>query len=218
MGTTDTTRESDASEDGRSTRAAAMRLARRRAVLESALRVFADKGYHQTRVSDILDEAEIARGTFYLYFESKNSIFHELIDELLADLRASVVGVELGDGAPTLREQIRSSIHRVVVGFHSRPELTAMLLREAIGLDPEVDGKLEAFYGRIHSWLAEALLNGRRLGLLRSVDEDIVAWCVIGSLKELVRRTFEARADADALWRASGEFVDLHMGGLVVPG
>ncbi len=41
--------------------------------------MFAAKGYHGTRISDIIDAAGIARGTFYLYFESKSAIFLELI-------------------------------------------------------------------------------------------------------------------------------------------
>jgi AcrR family transcriptional regulator len=40
--------------------------------------VFKEKGYHATSVNDIIDAAQIARGTFYLYFTSKREVFAEL--------------------------------------------------------------------------------------------------------------------------------------------
>ena len=61
--------------DGRVARASVLRKTRRADILEVALSVFASNGYHQTRVSDIIQAAGIARGTFYLYFESKSAIF-----------------------------------------------------------------------------------------------------------------------------------------------
>ncbi|HEY8430086.1 MAG TPA: helix-turn-helix domain-containing protein, partial [Sandaracinaceae bacterium] len=86
--------------DGRTVRAARKREHRRRMVLDTALAVFSAKGYHQTRISDIIEAASIARGTFYLYFDSKNAIFHELLDLLLEQISENVVGVDLREGAP----------------------------------------------------------------------------------------------------------------------
>ena len=67
--------------DARTKRAEAMRESRRAHILHTALEVFATNGYHQTRVSDIIEAAGIARGTFYLYFESKSAIFLELLEQ-----------------------------------------------------------------------------------------------------------------------------------------
>src|SRR5690606_25495730 len=58
--------------DGRAARAERRRAERREAILSAAKTVFRDKGYHQASVHDIIDEAQIARGTFYLYFSSKD--------------------------------------------------------------------------------------------------------------------------------------------------
>ena len=79
--------------DGRSVRASKKRESRRKAILQAARRAFAEKGYHHTHVADIIAGAGIARGTFYLYFESKNAIFLELLDQLLDELQASIVGL-----------------------------------------------------------------------------------------------------------------------------
>ena len=57
-----------------------LREERRERVLRAAMQVFAQKGYHATSVGDIIKQAEIARGTFYLYFENKRQIFEAILD------------------------------------------------------------------------------------------------------------------------------------------
>ncbi len=172
--------------DGRVVRAEAARDKRRRELLDVALRVFSERGYHETRVADLIEAAGVARGTFYLYFESKNAIFHELLDELLLRVRTSVVGVELGGGAPPLRDQLIVTLERVLTTFAQSPALTAFVLRVAVGLDPEIDGKLAEFNARLHRFIVMSLENGIELGLLRPMDSRIVSWAVLGSIKQLV--------------------------------
>jgi AcrR family transcriptional regulator len=48
---------------------------RRRQILSAAKQVFADAGYHGASIHAIIERAQIARGTFYLYFESKAAVF-----------------------------------------------------------------------------------------------------------------------------------------------
>ena len=88
--------------DGRSKRARSQRKNRRGAILKAARPVFVEKGYHQTHISDIIEAAGIARGTFYLYFDSKAAIFAELLDLSLDELRSSIVGVDQGEDAPPM--------------------------------------------------------------------------------------------------------------------
>jgi len=47
---------------------------RRRQILDAAVRAFAKKGYHACRVSDIAEEAGVAYGLVYHYFESKDAV------------------------------------------------------------------------------------------------------------------------------------------------
>ncbi len=55
-------------------------------ILESAVRVFARKGFHQTRVSDIAREAGVADGTIYLYFRNKDEILIKVFEESLTEI------------------------------------------------------------------------------------------------------------------------------------
>lgn len=61
---------------------------RRQSLLDAARKVFEDKGYFDTRVTDIVTKAHVSHGTFYLYFESKDDILRSLIDDLVENLYA----------------------------------------------------------------------------------------------------------------------------------
>src|SRR5690242_11581774 len=59
----------------------------REKLLRAAETLFGDKGYEHASIADITREAEVALGTFYVYFPDKQSIFVEVVDELGARLR-----------------------------------------------------------------------------------------------------------------------------------
>lgn len=58
---------------------------KREAILRAGVRVFAAKGFFNSKVADIAREAGIADGTVYLYFKSKDEILHSIFDRAMAD-------------------------------------------------------------------------------------------------------------------------------------
>jgi AcrR family transcriptional regulator len=54
-------------------------------LMEAATQVFSEKGYWQTKISDIVKQANLAQGTFYLYFKNKESLFKEILLSLHQD-------------------------------------------------------------------------------------------------------------------------------------
>lgn len=58
---------------------------KREAILRAATKVFAGRGYFNSKVSDIAGEAGIADGTVYLYFKSKDEILHSIFDRAMAE-------------------------------------------------------------------------------------------------------------------------------------
>src|SRR3979409_537185 len=58
---------------------------KRESILRAATRVFARSGYFNSKVADIAREAEVAAGTVYLYFKSKEEILHSIFDQNMAE-------------------------------------------------------------------------------------------------------------------------------------
>jgi AcrR family transcriptional regulator len=174
--------------DGRSVRAQRQRESRRKEVLKCALSVFSEKGYHDTSITDIIEAAGIARGTFYLYFDNKRAIFEELLDSFMARIAGALRRVSLDEGAPPPVEQIRQSVARVVGVLADNGEFTRLLLRQAVGLDTEFDQRLAEFYGKVLQRIEQALVLGQSMGLVREFDALIVASCILGSIKEVANQ------------------------------
>ena len=175
-----------AREDGRVARAARQRHDRREQVLECAQRVFSRKGYHAAGVADIIAEAGVARGTFYLYFESKRAIFDELLGRLLALLAASVKRIDVSPGAPPPFDQLLANVNRVVDTLWDHREMTRVLLRSAPGIDADFDRKLDESYGRLRAIIQSALATGEAMGLVRPCDHELASLCVLGTVKEVM--------------------------------
>ena len=174
--------------DGRVTRANARREHRRALILRAAVETFSARGYHQTRVADIIKAAGIARGTFYLYFESKNAIFLELLDTLLDEFLSGVDGVDVSPGASPVYDQLLDTVRNLLVTAASNAALARIVFREAVGLGEEVDQKLSHFDDRLHEYLQQALENGCNMGLLRPMDTEIIATCILGSIRQVLYR------------------------------
>ncbi|MBA2494897.1 MAG: TetR/AcrR family transcriptional regulator [Acidobacteria bacterium] len=58
---------------------------KREAILRAAIKVFAERGYFNSKVADIAGEAGIADGTVYLYFKSKDEILHSIFDRAMEE-------------------------------------------------------------------------------------------------------------------------------------
>src|SRR3954451_15320203 len=78
---------------------------KRRLILDAAVRVFAHKGFHTSRVGDIAEEAGVAHGLLYHYFSSKDEVIETIFREnwgvLVERLRA------LADSKESARDQLR---------------------------------------------------------------------------------------------------------------
>jgi AcrR family transcriptional regulator len=193
----------DVTTDRRTVRAADQRRTRKAEILQAAQKVISQKGYAATSIADILEEAEISRGTFYIYFESREAVFQELIDGFIHELMEKIQTVRKEDGDPV--QLLFANVKRVVDLLFDNRELTVILLREAVAHDRSVDQKLHHLYAFLHRKLASALKNGAEWGLIRKVDVDVVSLALIGSIKEVLYQFLvvrqETEPDRDAIAR-----------------
>ena len=64
---------------------------KRESLLETAFNLFTSKGIHKTSISDIVDNAGVAKGTFYLYFQDKYDIRNKLIAHKSGEVSAGQI-------------------------------------------------------------------------------------------------------------------------------
>jgi AcrR family transcriptional regulator len=190
---------------------------RRDQILRAAISVFAAKGYNRASVSDIIEAADVARGTFYLYFEGKREIFAELVDVLTVRLIGCMKRVDLDPGAPPWLEQIRANLIRISTVLIEERELTQILYEHGMGLDDDLDQKIRQFYLALNRQTEGALRLGQEMGLVRrGLDPALAAWYVTGAIKEVMYHLALA-PEAGAAERAIDELIAYSTQGLVDP-
>jgi AcrR family transcriptional regulator len=79
-----------AGKPGRQRRRAQAPNERRQAILDAALEEFAVRGFAATRLDDVARRADVAKGTIYLYFRDKESLFQELVRAMLSPLIGAI--------------------------------------------------------------------------------------------------------------------------------
>lgn len=170
--------------DRRTVRAREQRTVMKNRILRAAEDVIASKGYKFTSIADVIEKADVSRGTFYLYFDSRDALFHELIDGFIEKLRGSIKRIQQEEGNPV--GQLLDNVRRVLDLLFDHRNLAVILWREAIGLDDQIDEKLNGLNTFLYSMVAGALRNGAEWKLIRKVDESVIAMAIIGSMKEVL--------------------------------
>jgi len=187
-------------------------------VLRCARKVFAEKGYHAAGVADIIREAGVARGTFYLHFASKRAIFDELLDVLFQELESRIRRVDPAGGAEDSARQMLDNVGRVLDTLLRNRDLTRILLREAVGLDAGFDRKLDEFYRRLAGLIERSLVSGREMGLVRDLDRRVASLMILGALKQVLDHSLTDPDSLPPVPALAREFLGIVLTGVVRPG
>ncbi|HSN28644.1 MAG TPA: TetR/AcrR family transcriptional regulator [Kofleriaceae bacterium] len=167
---------------------------RRRQIIEAAKSVFAEAGYHGASIHAIIERAQIARGTFYLYFESKAAVFDSILDEAMRELRVRIkrIDVETPNAVPPqqqLREQVIATLEYIV----RDRALATLLLSAGHTPDAEAAERLDHFFGEVRDLLERAMESGMEIGLLRKVDPQLAAAAMLGMFRGVVEQLTTSR-------------------------
>ncbi|GAB1158816.1 TetR/AcrR family transcriptional regulator [Paenibacillus illinoisensis] len=117
-------------------------------LLEAATQEFALNGFYQTKISSIVARAGVTQPAFYLYFESKEAAFAELIDGFRNGLIQVVRDshIEAGKNRDDLKEAVVESLSQIYRYLGENPALTRIGLyqsAESVRIKAEIAGLME---------------------------------------------------------------------------
>lgn len=158
---------------------------KREAILRAAIKVFAEKGYFNSKVADIAAEAGIADGTVYLYFKSKDEILHSIFDrameEFIADGRRKIANIS--DPAEKLRKVARLHLERL----GSDRAMAVVFQVELRGSTKFMQEFSAAGFGQYLDVIRETIVEGQAAGIFRADIKPVVcAKILYGALDEMV--------------------------------
>ena len=158
---------------------------KRRLILNAAVRVFSQKGFHRCRISDIATEADVAYGLVYHYFKNKeeilDTIFFERWGEFIEGVRAIA-----GDDGP-VEDKLLSIAEVILSAQRSRPEWVKILIFEIQRSQRMLDRERMATVGELFETIAGILRQGQARGELRAdLDPEVACYIFVGGLDTVV--------------------------------
>jgi TetR/AcrR family fatty acid metabolism transcriptional regulator len=156
---------------------------KRRHLLDAAVRVFARKGFHATRVGDIAEEAGVAHGLLYHYFKSKDEVLEAVFHENWSVLIARIASVEETDEPAA--DQLRHIAAIVLRTWLHLPDVVRVVIRE-FGRSPELAERISELAQPIDA-IERVIKRGIERGEFRKdTDPRVAATVVYGSIDELL--------------------------------
>jgi TetR/AcrR family transcriptional regulator, fatty acid metabolism regulator protein len=156
---------------------------KRRLILDAAVRVFAHKGFHTSRVGDIAEEAGVAHGLLYHYFSSKDQVLETIFRENWGVLVERLDAVVRTD--ESARDQLRHVAAILLRTWRHEPDVVRVLIRE-IARSAEVQERIGDLVKPIDT-IRRIIEHGKETGEFRAdLDPGLAAVVFYGGIDELL--------------------------------
>ena len=188
-------------------------------ILDAAVTVFARQGFHRCRVSDVADEAGVAYGLVYHYFDSKEQILNELFLERWQIMLDAIAEIDRRQEVP-VRDKLYMVAGFIIDSYSREPDLMKVIIVEVT--------RAANSFGRLHlekikeayDGIAGIVESARRDGSFKSdISSQFAAMCFYGAIEQLLSAwIFDLLPRTEEQFEHSkGLVVDTICGGLEAP-
>lgn len=156
----------------------------RERILDAALNIFSNKGYHDTKLDEIVEESHTSKGSIYFHFPNKEKLFIALVDQFadLIERRTKEAIEEEAEGIARVKVALESVLN--TFGKYRRP--AKILLVQAVGLGSVFEKKRlevnQRFADLIKTYLDEAV----NMGDIPPVDTEVISHAWMGAIYNIV--------------------------------
>jgi AcrR family transcriptional regulator len=161
---------------------------RREEILAAAKAVFAARGFHDTTIADVAKAAGISYGSIYWYFESKDELFHALMDHqeqaLRAHVEATVGQLTAVDNVDLFRESVRATFEF----FEADRDVVKLLFRDSLVLGDRFDRHLAGIYEGFIADIEKTIAVAQAAGLVVEAPPRMIAFSVAALVSQLALR------------------------------
>lgn len=162
---------------------------RRGDILAAAKRVFSRKGYHATTIADIAKAAKLSYGSIYWYFDSKDALFHALMEHEGKALRDHVTEALLATSAVDSADApFRAAVRATFEFFEADRALVKLLFRDSYALGDRFEKHLFGIYESFITDIEVMVLDAQQKGLVIDVPARMVAFSVAALIGQIAHR------------------------------
>jgi AcrR family transcriptional regulator len=173
----------------------------RERILDAALNIFSSKGYHDTRMDEIVEESHTSKGAIYFYFPNKERLFIALVDQFADLLERKVIEAVEGEEEGIMR--VRAALQACLETFGRYRRPAKILLVQAVGLGSIFEKKRIEVNDRFANLIKQYLEESITVGDIAPVDTEVVSYAWMGAIYGIVIRwVYTGEPDSDRILSA----------------
>jgi len=162
---------------------------KRERMLEVAAELFSKKNYHEVMMDDVARLTDVAKGTVYNYFSSKEELYFTIMSTKLENLNTSLKNKIASDIS------IIDSLHTYIIHLYmfmmKYQNFFLMYQKEYMNSQNELCDELRTMSDELKSILSNVIYKGKRDNQFRDIDESFAVKLVLGSIFGAVQRGIE---------------------------
>jgi AcrR family transcriptional regulator len=161
---------------------------RRTDILAAAKRVFSRKGYHATTIADIAKAAKLSYGSIYWYFDSKDALFHALMEAEGQALRDHVTEAMRAASRRSPDAPFRAAVRTTFEFFEADRALVKLLFRDSYALGDRFEQHLFGIFEAFISDIEKIVEDAQRRELIIEAPPRMVACSVAALVGQIAHR------------------------------
>jgi AcrR family transcriptional regulator len=159
---------------------------KRRLILDAGVHVFARMGFHRCRVSDVADEAGVAYGLVYHYFDSKEEILNTIFTERWHIMLDAIAEIDANDELPA-RDKLYGVASFIIDSYRYQPELMKVIIVEVTRAANSFGRHHLEEIRKAYDMIAGIVEQARQDGSFKTdISADFAAMCFYGAIEQLL--------------------------------
>ncbi|MDF1611887.1 TetR/AcrR family transcriptional regulator [Stygiobacter electus] len=156
-------------------------------ILEAAIKVFAEVGYHKAKIAKIAEVAEVAAGSVYLYFKDKEDILLKIFENIWRKLYTELKSIKENDDISPF-EKFDSMIDLIFDIYIENPNLALVFVNEQNHIQRSAEEYFTEYYEKFLNLGEEIIKEGiQKNQISSSVDIKILRYFIFGAIKTLLQ-------------------------------
>ena len=185
---------------------------KKKKLIESAAVLFSQKSYHEVMVEDVAKLADVAKGTVYNYFDSKEDLYFSIMKQRMENLTVSLE--EKIKQETSSIDSLHSFILHLYMFMMKYQSFFLMYQKESLKADHELCADLISLEKQLKELLAGIIRSGKTENLFRNIEEDFAVDLVLGSIYGAVYRGIENKYNDDQMAADREKIFDFILHGL----
>jgi AcrR family transcriptional regulator len=170
--------------------------AKQKQIIRAATKIFARKGFHQTKMDEIAKAAKVAKGTLYYNYASKSKLFAATVTAGMEEIMDKI-SRELESDLPFI-EHFQLLLSNTIRIYLKNREVIRIYVNElSSGIDPKALAEIKKVRRRFLRFVTDTLQAGQERGYLKPLHRQICATLLVGMVDALCNNQLDPEENYD---------------------